>query len=37
MAAGLSHTKTGKQDVEVEEQKLCLSETEREGGVANEG
>ena len=37
MAAGLSRTKTGKQDVEVEEQKLCLSETEREGGVANEG
>ena len=31
MAAGLSRTKTGKQDVEVEEQKLCLSETEREG------
>ena len=30
MAAGLSRTKTGKQDVEVE-QKLCLSETEREG------
>ena len=31
MAAGLSRTKTGKQDVEVEEHKLCLSETEREG------
>ena len=31
MAAGLSRTKTGKQDVEVEEQKFCLSETEREG------
>jgi len=31
MAAGLSCTKTRKQDVEVEEQKLCLSETEREG------
>jgi len=31
MAAGLSRTKTGKQDVEVEEQKLCLSETERDG------
>ena len=31
MAAELSRMKTGKQDVEVEEQKLCLSETEREG------
>ena len=29
MAAGLSRTKTGKQNVEVEEQKLCLSEMER--------
>jgi len=29
MAAGLSRTKTGKQDVEVKEQKLCLSETEQ--------